>query len=512
MRPCDCATSFAARCLLAAASWTKNRRSLNVFLVTPARAPRRGGRQGAGRRAHPSLHPAAESGGGPRAERRCMVDIVLAFAKDAEEAATALAWAAAERGYAVWGDPELMSDLSDREIAAAFAAPRTPVVIWSDALAAEAAARPSAYGELSRDRSVSLQITASTPPFGTVVDFRGWRKEAGVVTQAAAAAAAVAGPAESGAGGADPVARFRIGEDDAAAWALLRTLSGADAYDAYLKRFGPRALFAAEASRRLEKAAPPAVAPVRAVGGGSAFRSLALFAGGALLGGMGLVATSTALGGDPRAAFPSERSVEATQQNALEQIDDLSARVAALQDALSEAERARDGFAEDAAASQEALILMRTEQQEAAAAAATAAAESARRARTEAEALANAAEAEAAEARDAQAALRIELGAQTDALARARSEIADLKSALSAADGLEESPRSSPTSTPPQAIEAPLVTTRQAPDSPASNAPALNASASDAAETSSDVASDRSEAAAADAEAPDQAPAPRLRP
>ena len=51
-----------------------------------------------------------------------MVDILILFQEDAEELATRLAWAAAERGYSVWGDPNHFAGAPDEEIDAAAAA------------------------------------------------------------------------------------------------------------------------------------------------------------------------------------------------------------------------------------------------------------------------------------------------------------------------------------------------------------------------------------------------------
>ncbi|MEM9725668.1 MAG: hypothetical protein AAF909_09415 [Pseudomonadota bacterium] len=270
-----------------------------------------------------------------------MVDIFILFHDDAEAMATRLAWAAAERGYTVWGDPAHFADVEDDELAAAARGARAVAVLWSPGLVAEAERRVAAFEAIPASRAVSAILTLGLELPGRWrdldnQDLTGGAADAVALKAHVDALARIAGATSSRGGAA--VERLRAAEEDAAAWRALRDVPAPEAFDAYLKRFGPRGLFARLARQR-RSAAIATLREGRPVGPSTEenWRPKAIWGGvgaGAAAAAFGLAALLLG-GGDE---FSSDQAL--ALQNEAEISADLDAELSETRTALSSAEEA----------------------------------------------------------------------------------------------------------------------------------------------------------------------------
>ncbi|MEL6980310.1 MAG: TIR domain-containing protein [Pseudomonadota bacterium] len=194
-----------------------------------------------------------------------MVDILILFQEDGEEVATRLAWAAAERGYSVWGDPGHFTSGPDEELEAATRAARCVMLLWSKGMVADAAKKAEIYAKMDPKRVCAATLSPGLEPPEP------WRSrpsdDLSRIAQSPQALTVYLDRALRAAGAPSDkrermaaVDRLREAEEDAAAWRAIRGMSGTEAYDAYLRRFGHGGLFAALAKRKKLAAAPKTAA------------------------------------------------------------------------------------------------------------------------------------------------------------------------------------------------------------------------------------------------------------
>ena len=274
-----------------------------------------------------------------------MVDILILFQDDGEDLATRIAWAAAERGYSVWGDPNHFRGAADEELAAAAKAARAVVLLWTPGLLKEAERRGEVFAKIETRRAASAvqQLGLELPP--------PWRDRpnenlAGAESDAAAIdsfvehLARVAG-SPAAVGGATAVDRLRAAEEDAAAWRAIRDIPAPEAFDAYLDRFGGKGLFYALGRKRRADAQ----AARQAMGeGGGATRNLL---SPALWGAVGAVGAAMVFGlltlvtgGDLRTLGGEPTEEALALQNAAEIGADLTRELNETRAALEAAEEA----------------------------------------------------------------------------------------------------------------------------------------------------------------------------
>lgn len=277
-----------------------------------------------------------------------MVDILILFQDDAEDIATRIAWAAAERGYSVWGDPNHFAAAPDEELEAAAKSARAVAMIWSQGLVREAEKRSDAFGKIDARRTAGAIVQPGIEPPAP------WLRRPNVVlsekTQDATALdgfveklSRVAG-APSGENGQAAVDRLRAAEEEAASWRAIRDLETPEVFAAYIDRFGKNGLFASLARKRRAAARAARLASGEETGPAHAVennRTLAVWAaGGAAATAVvfGLLALAT--GGDLRtlAGAPSKDAL--ALQSATEYGADLDAELVQTRDALAAAQEA----------------------------------------------------------------------------------------------------------------------------------------------------------------------------
>ena len=270
-----------------------------------------------------------------------MVDILILFQDDAEEVATRIAWAAAERGYSVWGDPNHFASAPDEEIEAAAKGARAVAILWSRRMVDEAQRRAGAFDAIDPRRTAAAVLQPGLEPPAP------WRDRPNFdLIRAEIDAAAVDGFVEqiaratgspSGDGGDAAVERLRAAEEEAASWRAIRDLSTPEVFEAYLDRFGKKGLFASLARKRRVslRAARIAAGEEGAVQTDSR-RELMIWAGGGALAAsvaFGLLALFT--GGDLRTLSGSPTEDVLALQSAAEYSADLDEELVHAQETLN---------------------------------------------------------------------------------------------------------------------------------------------------------------------------------
>lgn len=275
-----------------------------------------------------------------------MVDILILFQDDAEELATRIAWAAAERGYSVWGDPNHFAATRDDEIEAAASGASAVAVLWSPALIREAQRRAAAFEAIDPRKTAAAVAKLGIEPPGAWRDRQNFdlsRGDAAAIDGFIEHLARTAGAPTGGRNDA-PVDRLRAAEEEAASWRAIRDLDSPEVFEAYIDRFGKKGLFSnlARKRRAAARAARLAAGDDTPAGAFAGDRrgALALAGAGALAASVVFGLLTLATGGDLRVLSGAPTEDALALQSAAEYGADLDTELTETREALNAAQSA----------------------------------------------------------------------------------------------------------------------------------------------------------------------------